>query len=58
MYVSKMEAAKLLGVSLRMVTNYLQSGKLRPHHKESKKIMIDISEVFMLRKENKNRKRG
>lgn len=58
MYVSKEEAGKLLGVSLRMVTNYLQSGRLTPHHKEGKRVMIEITEVYSLREENKKRKRG
>lgn len=57
-YVSKEETSKLLGVSLRMVTNYLQSGRLKAHHKEGKNIMIDLSEVYSLREKNKTRKVG
>lgn len=59
--VSKKEAGKILGVGLRMVTTYLQRGKLNADHKEGKFIMIPIDEVYNLREEirNKNtRKRG
>ena len=54
--VTKSEAGKLLGVSLRMVTNYLQSGELTIDHKEGNKVMIRVDEVFSLREQR--RKRG
>lgn len=56
--VTKVEASKLLGVSLRMITKYLKGGKLTVHHTESRKVMIDVSEVYNLRKERTERKRG
>lgn len=56
--VSKKEASKLLGVSLRMITNYLKSGELTEHHREKRMVMVDVSEVYSLREENKKRKRG
>ncbi len=56
--VTKKEAAKLLGVSLRQVTRYLAAGILSEDHREKGKVMIPISEVYNLRQENKNRKRG
>lgn len=58
MYVTKEEASKLLGVSLRMITNYLKSGDLTEHHKNSRNVMIDIVEVYDLREKITNRKRG
>ncbi len=58
MYVTKEEASKLLGVSLRMVTNYLKSGELTEHHKEDRIVMIDVTEVYHLREEKAKRKRG
>jgi predicted site-specific integrase-resolvase len=56
--VTKKEAAKLLGVTLRQVTNYLAAGELSEDSREKGKVMIDIFEVYTLRTKNKNRKRG
>lgn len=56
--VNKKEASKLLGVSLRMVTNYLKSGELTEHHRENREVMIDVIEVYSLREEISKRKRG
>lgn len=58
LYVNKKEVSKLLGVSLRMVTNYLKSGELTAHHRENREVMIDIVEVYNLREQITNRKRG
>lgn len=58
MYVTKEEASKLLGVSLRMITNYLKSGELTEHHKDGRNVMIDIVEIYNLREKITNRKRG
>lgn len=56
--VSKQEASKLLGTTLRMVTNYLKNGDLKEHHRENKKVMIDVLEVYILRENISKRKRG
>lgn len=56
--VTKKEAANLLGVSLRHISRYLASGALSVDHKEKGKVMIDVSEVYSLREQNKNRKGG
>lgn len=58
LYVNKKDAGKLLGVSLRMVTNYLKSGDLTEHHRENREVMIDVTEVYSLREELIKRKRG
>lgn len=58
LYVNKKDAGKLLGVSLRMVTNYLKSGDLTEHHRENREVMIDVTEVYSLREEITKRKRG
>ena len=58
LYVNKKDAGKLLGVSLRMVTNYLKSGDLTEHHRENREVMIDVAEVYSLREEIIKRKRG
>lgn len=56
--VTKEEAGSLLGVSLRMVTKYLKSGALTEHHREGRRVMIDVTEVYNLREKNQKRKRG
>lgn len=58
LYVNKKDAGKLLGVSLRMITNYLKSGDLTEHHRENREVMIDVTEVYSLREEIIKRKRG
>lgn len=58
LYVNKKDAGKLLGVSLRMVTNYLKDGLLSEHHRENREVMIDVTEVYSLREEISKRKRG
>lgn len=56
-YVTKEEASRLLGVSIRMIGKYLKSGKLTEHHRDGRKVMIDVTEIYDLR-ENIKRKRG
>lgn len=56
--ITKVEASKLLGVSVRMVEKYLHSGKLSEDHREKGKVMIPIDEVYSLRETIKHRKRG
>lgn len=56
--VTKTEAAKLLGVTLRQVTRYLVAGDLSEDHKEKGKVMISVGEVYSLREKIKQRKRG
>lgn len=58
LYVTKKEAAKLLGVSMRQVSRYLASGALSVNHVERGKVRIDVTEVYSLREKNKKRKRG
>ena len=53
--VTKVEASKLLGVSVRMVDKYLHSGELTVDHMEKNKVVIDVTEVYSLRSK---RKRG
>lgn len=55
--ITKKEAVKLLGVTMRQVSRYLASGALSVDHIEKGKVMIPIDEVYHLR-EIKNRKRG
>lgn len=54
--VTKKEAARVLGVTLRQVSRYLASGDLSEDHREKGKVMIPIDEVYSLRWENQNRK--
>lgn len=56
--LTKKEAAKLLGVSLRQVSRYLAAGDLSVACVEKGKVRIDVTEVYSLREKNKNRKRG
>lgn len=49
-YVTKKGASKILGVSLRQITNYLASGELVEDHRANGKVMININNVFDLRK--------
>lgn len=53
--VTKKEAAKLLGISLRQVTRYLAAGTLSEDHREKGKVMIPINEVYSLREMKKRR---
>lgn len=53
--VTKKEATKLLGISLRQVTRYLAAGTLSEDHREKGKVMIPINEVYNLRKMKKRR---
>lgn len=53
--VSKLEASKLLGVSVRMVEKYIKGGKLTVDHREKRMPMIDVTEVYSLRDKNKER---
>ena len=46
--VTKVEASKLLGVSVRMVDKYLHSGELTVDHMEKNKVVIDVTEVYIL----------
>lgn len=55
---TKKETAKILGVSVRMVDKYIAQGLLKVNHMEKHRVMIKITEVYNLRQENKNRKRG
>lgn len=56
--LTKKEAAKMLGVTLRQVTRYLTDGKLSVDHMEKGKVMINIAEIYSLRAELRKRKRG
>lgn len=61
--VSKKEAVKLLGVTMRQVSRYLASGDLSIDHVENGKVMIPIEDIYYLRAKNRNknintRKRG
>ena len=56
--VTKVEASKLLGVSVRMVDKYLHSGELTVDHMEKNKVVIAITEVYSLREKRSKRKRG
>lgn len=56
--VTKVEASKLLGVTVRMVDKYIQNGKLTVDHMDKNKVMIDITEIYSLREKRSKRKRG
>ena len=55
--VTKAEAGKLLGVSVRQIDKYLKSGELTVHHREKRNtVMISVTEVYNLREKKKERK--
>ena len=57
--VTKKEASKLLGVTVRQVSYHLASGALTVDHIEKGKAMIDVTAVFNLREQlRKQGKRG
>ena len=56
--VTKVEASKLLGISVRMVEKYLHRGDISVDHKEGRKAMIPIEQVYNLREQKEKRKRG
>lgn len=57
-FVTKKEAVKLLGITIRQVSRYLAAGELSIDHIFNGKVMIDVTEVYSLREKIKNRKRG
>lgn len=56
--VNKKEAGEIIGVSVRQIDYYLASGTLTVDHMEKHRVMINISKVFELRENRKQRKRG
>ena len=52
---TKKEAAKILGVSVRMVDKYIAQGLLTVDHMEKHRVMIKITEVYSLREMKKRR---
>lgn len=56
--VTKVEASKLLGISVRMVEKYLHRGDITVNHMEKGKVMIEISQIYSLREQKEKRKRG
>lgn len=56
--VTKVEASKLLGISVRMVEKYIYKGDISIDHKDGRKAMIPIEQVYRLREKKEKRKRG
>lgn len=57
--VTKAEAGKLLGVSVRQIDKYLNSGALTVHHREKRNaVMISVTEVYNLREKKKGRNKN
>lgn len=56
--VTKKEAVRLLGVTMRQVARYLASGELTIDRMEKNRAMINIVDVYNLREKRTKRKRG
>lgn len=55
--VTVTEASKIVGVTARQIMRYLASGVLAEDHRECRKIMIDVKQVFDLREQKRAKKR-